>query len=170
VPKDEPSLPVRRNKTRKSNPQLESCNQCDSLQLQLGDSPGAAPEHRASVTCGHCLASTGSLISSLPPSVSRIADAWPALPPHIREAISTLVDAAAPTPQVRTSVRSSDPLSTDGRSRSDLEGLARQMAKECHHVVQGCLREEGWKNADEEFFGIIATGLRLPNLPEAALG
>jgi hypothetical protein len=33
-------------------------------------------------------------LDGLPPAVQRMAQAWPSLPPHIREAVLTLVDAA----------------------------------------------------------------------------
>lgn len=33
------------------------------------------------------------------------------------------------------------------------------MARECRTVIQSCLREEEWPDADREFFGVIANGL-----------
>jgi hypothetical protein len=41
-----------------------------------------------------------------------------------------------------------------------LHALAQRMARACRHVVQGCLREEEWLDADEAFFEIILAGLR----------
>jgi hypothetical protein len=34
------------------------------------------------------------------------------------------------------------------------------MARACRHVVQGCLREEEWRDADEAFFEIIHAELQ----------
>jgi len=39
-----------------------------------------------------------------------------------------------------------------------LRALAQRMARACRHVVQGCLREEEWLDADEAFFEIISAG------------
>lgn len=113
---------------------------------------GAAPEHRASVSCGHWLASTGTKSASHSPSVSRIAEVWPAIPPHVREAILTLVDAAIlSTPHDESCNRELD--GTDG------DALVWQLARQCRSIVQGCLREEEWQDADREFFAVIAEGL-----------
>lgn len=67
---------------RESNPDGDSPNRFCYKELQSGQPNGAAPEHRANATCGHRQASIGKLIS----------EAWPSLPPHIQEAILTLVD------------------------------------------------------------------------------
>lgn len=50
-----------------------------------------------------------------------------------------------------------------GRSKWDEAGLhsaALQMARRCRHIVQGCLREEEWGDADAEFCAIILDGLQ----------
>lgn len=36
---------------------------------------------------------------------------------------------------------------------------ARRMAVECRRIIQGCLREEEWQDADQEFAAIILAGL-----------
>ena len=41
-----------------------------------------------------------------------------------------------------------------------LHALAIRMARACRRVVQGCLREEEWRDADEEFCRVILAGLR----------
>lgn len=90
----------------------------------------------------------------LPPAVARIADAWPLLPLHIREAIQTLVDAALPVDQARSpSGRAM------GRESIIEDEAAWRMAQECRSIVQACLREEEWQDADREFFGVIREGL-----------
>lgn len=90
----------------------------------------------------------------MPPGLIRIAETWLSLPPHIREAIQTLVDAASPIDQERPS---DHPAS---KRNADLTGEAAwQMARECRSVVQSCLREEEWKDADQEFFAVISNGL-----------
>jgi hypothetical protein len=58
----------------------------------------------------------------LPPAISRIAESWPALPPHIREAILTLVDAGR---------ASKNPTYYE---QGDLESLARRLGRKCREV------------------------------------
>ncbi|HVX12080.1 MAG TPA: hypothetical protein VHC22_12940 [Pirellulales bacterium] len=41
-----------------------------------------------------------------------------------------------------------------------LRGLARRLARACRRVIQACLREEEWRDADEEFYDVILAGLR----------
>lgn len=41
----------------------------------------------------------------------------------------------------------------------NLEALSRRLAGQCRHVVQACLREEEWLDADQEFSSITAAGL-----------
>lgn len=45
-------------------------------------------------------------------------------------------------------------LAEDRRMRR--ERLAMQLAQACRYIIQGCLREEEWQDADEEFFDVIA--------------
>ena len=35
-----------------------------------------------------------------------------------------------------------------------LDRVARRIARKCRHIVQGCLREEEWLEADREFFRV----------------
>lgn len=37
----------------------------------------------------------------------------------------------------------------------DIEAMARKAARQCRHVIQSCLREEEWRDADNEFHEII---------------
>ena len=37
--------------------------------------------------------------------------------------------------------------------------LAIRLARACRHIVQACLREEEWGEADREFYKIIRPGL-----------
>ena len=81
---------------------------------------------------------------TLPPALCRLVEGWPLLPPHIREAILTLVDAAG----VKLSSVAGEP----GAGRNE---AAWRAARDCRYVVQGCLREEEWRDADEEFYEVI---------------
>jgi len=78
------------------------------------------------------------------PALAQLVEAWPNLPPHIREAILTLVDAAG----IKLS-------SVDGKATSERNEAAWRAARDCRHVVQGCLREEEWRDADLEFYDVI---------------
>jgi hypothetical protein len=91
----------------------------------------------------------------IPPDVLRIADFWTALPPHIREAILTLVDAAVPGDRVaRRQAGPDSELASDAADK-----MAWRIAQECRGIVQACLREEEWQDADREFFDVIANGI-----------
>lgn len=41
------------------------------------------------------------------------------------------------------------------RPEPDIEAFARKTAIQCREVIQACLREEEWRDADEEFSEII---------------
>lgn len=95
----------------------------------------------------------------MPPDLIRIAETWLSLPSHIREAIQTLVDAASPNDQEHPSYHRAS------KRNADLtDEAAWRMAQECRSVVQSCLREEEWKDADQEFFAVISKGLQGCNL------
>ena len=40
-----------------------------------------------------------------------------------------------------------------------IHAAAIKMARQCRHIVQGCLREEEWVDADLEFYRVIRVGL-----------
>lgn len=50
-----------------------------------------------------------------------------------------------------------NPASTD--NPIDARALALRLARECRHIVQGCLREDEWRDADEAFAEVIRAGL-----------
>ena len=39
--------------------------------------------------------------------------------------------------------------------RPEFDNVAWRLARECRQIVQGCLREEEWQDADREFFEVI---------------
>jgi hypothetical protein len=41
-----------------------------------------------------------------------------------------------------------------------LPAAALRMARRCRHIVQGCLREEEWADADAEFYSVILEELQ----------
>ena len=41
-----------------------------------------------------------------------------------------------------------------------LNAAAVRMAQRCRRIVQGCLREEEWRDCDQEFFAIILEELQ----------
>jgi hypothetical protein len=43
---------------------------------------------------------------------------------------------------------------------TELRVLARELARRCRRVIQACLREEEWRDADQEFTRIIGDGLK----------
>ncbi|MGE4102046.1 MAG: hypothetical protein AB7E74_08770, partial [Pirellulales bacterium] len=91
----------------------------------------------------------------LPPAALRIAELWDQLPPHIRETIQTLVDAAFQADRAGSPGLQGD---LDRASVSTDEAVWR-MAQECRSIVQACLREEEWQDADREFFEVISKGI-----------
>jgi hypothetical protein len=44
-------------------------------------------------------------------------------------------------------------------SATYLKDLARRLARECREIIQSCLREEEWLDAEDEFARVILTGL-----------
>lgn len=41
------------------------------------------------------------------------------------------------------------------RDNARLHAAALRIARRCRHIVQGCLREEEWADADHEFYVVI---------------
>ena len=137
---------------RESNPRGDSSKALKGQSLQSGRASGVAPEQHLAATEGLCLASNGTPTCSLPAPVARVAEAWPELPPHIRGAILTLVDASTAGSNRREWMTSSI-------QKPQLDDLALQLARKCRVVIQSCLREEEWGDADREFFAVISAGL-----------
>jgi hypothetical protein len=44
-------------------------------------------------------------------------------------------------------------------SAIDRNVLARRLARQCREIVQACLREEEWIDAEDEFTKVIVSGL-----------
>ena len=42
----------------------------------------------------------------------------------------------------------------------DLHDAALRMARRCRSIIQACLREEEWRDADREFYDVILAGLK----------
>jgi hypothetical protein len=77
-----------------------------------------------------------------------IAHAWEQIPEAVRTAITMLVKAnVSNAPDVE--------LVAEERRKSR-EALAMRLAQDCRYIIQGCLREEEWQDADQEFFEVIA--------------
>jgi hypothetical protein len=98
----------------------------------------------------------------LSPAVAQIAAAWPGLPPHIRDAILTLVDAGktrneGAAPLTSLCLRSVPDCLPQGPP--DTREIAWQLAQQCRSIVQACLREEEWQDADREFCDVISQGI-----------
>jgi hypothetical protein len=119
-------------------------NSLNDNELLNGSTDMAASGQRRPDAAGRPLSLTGTNQSTpLPPAVARIADAWPHLPPHIQDAMGTLIDASGYC-QVAQVVP---------RQRSLTRETAWQVAQQCRSIVQSCLREEEWGVADS--FGVL---------------
>lgn len=136
---------------RESNPDADFPKPFSGQPLQSGCEQDAAPEQHTAVPERRFLATNGTQLSSLPAAVTLIAEAWQKLPPHIREAILTLVDTGAHAVGSADSARPANGVMPDE--------LAWQMARRCRSVVQSCLPEEEWTDADQEFFEVITKEL-----------
>jgi hypothetical protein len=80
---------------RESNEETICRNECSGNSLrEQPKALGASGECLPSSRC-QCSALAGTSLESSPPAIRHIANAWPNLPPHIREAILTLIDAAS---------------------------------------------------------------------------
>ncbi len=145
------------------NPPTDCCNRQDINELENATGLSAAPGQRIHFPECSSLASKGSCLQEcsqdqsvyLPPAVARVADAWPLLPPHIREAIQTLVDAGVPTERDGSLSIQGDPEPASVVT----DQTVWRMAQECRSIVQSCLREEEWQDADREFFEANLNGL-----------
>ncbi len=40
-----------------------------------------------------------------------------------------------------------------------IHSLAIRLARQCRNIIQSCLREEEWRDADTEFYRVIRAGL-----------
>jgi hypothetical protein len=87
--------------------------------------------------------------------LQRVITSWDASPEAIRVAMLALIGTVAPRRK-----GSSPPAP---RRQKVLDETARRLARECRALVQGCLREEEWQDADREFFAVIAAGLAALN-------
>jgi hypothetical protein len=83
--------------------------------------------------------------------LQRLIAAWHTLPNAIRTAVLALVGTVVS--QMEGS------MSPVEHRRPDLEGTIWRLARECRQIVQGCLREEEWRDADSEFYSVIRNGL-----------
>jgi hypothetical protein len=46
--------------------------------------------------------------------------------------------------------------------------IAMRLARECRELIQACLREEEWADAEEEFRWLILAGLKQIEVPHEA--
>jgi hypothetical protein len=76
---------------------------------------------------------------------------WPTLPESVRRPIIALTQALQPPAE--------QPPTVTELSR-ELEALSWTLARDCRSIVQSCLREEEWRDADAEFFDAIFNGLK----------
>lgn len=47
------------------------------------------------------------------------------------------------------------------QDRLNIGEIAWQLAKQCRSIVQACLREEEWQDADREFYNVIRQGISM---------
>ena len=90
-------------------------------------------------------------VASSDADLQRIIAAWDALPQAIRVAVMAVIATVA-------SATDHSPLAQG--NRPGLDEIARRTARKCRQEVQGCLREEEWLDADQEFFDIIISEMR----------
>jgi hypothetical protein len=100
----------------------------------------------------HSGASSRHWLASFDADLQRLISSWDALPSSIRLTVMALIETFTLSTQVPCSARE--------HVAPHLRELAWQLAHECRHVIQGCLREEEWPDADREFYAIIEEGLK----------
>lgn len=93
------------------------------------------------------------LTSSADTRLQSLIVRWFNLPDSLRNAIFAVANSA---------VLSHPPQPSSDCPRSE---LANELARECRNVVQSCLREEEWADADREFSLIISRGLARLGVP-----
>ena len=91
-----------------------------------------------------------------------LISAWHRLSDHLQAALVAIIESPELALPAGNSVSRSDasssvqlPILADG-----IEPLARALAYRCRSIVQSCLREEEWTDADQEFFIAILDGIR----------
>ncbi len=57
-------------------------------------------------------------------------------------------------------VMTTDGKESGGHDARRLHKSALRMARQCRRIIQACLREEEWHDADEEFYAVILAGMK----------
>jgi hypothetical protein len=91
------------------------------------------------------------LLASIDPDLQTVMSGWNRLPDAVRAAITMLIRANVPD--------LTDPEKLPEDRPRHREETAIQIARDCRYVIQGCLREEEWQDADEEFYDLIVPHL-----------
>ncbi len=90
-------------------------------------------------------------LAAFDPELKTVIDGWVQLPAAVKTAVTMLIRAnVADLPEADQEAQD---------CLSDREGLAMQIAQGCRYIIQGCLREEEWQDADEEFCAVITSHL-----------
>ena len=143
---------IRTPNPRFRRPEADCPNPCEinDLREELDGQAVDREWHR----CGNCHEST--LTVKAPNETPEVlARNWARLSGQLQAAILGIVE----SPEVALS-RDHQLPSLAPVSSHYIEQLARSLAHRCRSIVQCCLREEEWIDADGEFFAIIQEGLQ----------
>jgi hypothetical protein len=114
--------------------------------------------HKSCELCQGCCAApalhSGSskrqFLASIDPELQLVLSGWHKLPEAVQSAIAMLIRANVPElPEAKE----------DSHGSRIAEDLAMRIARDCRYIIQGCLREEEWQDADQEFYEVIVSYL-----------
>ena len=137
------------------------------------DLRGANGHAEADWECAKCHSCQKSAlhVSAQDDKLDFLIGVWPRLSEQFQAAIIRLIE--CPEVAIRLSprqVQSQRDFNDSVLGVAAIEQLARSLATQCRLIIQCCLREEEWIDADAEFFAIICDGIRewcRNNSPEA---
>lgn len=125
--------PFRNHGTDSGQQSCEFCQGC-----------GAAPAL-------HSGGSGRQFLAPIDPELQLVLSGWHKLPKAVQSAIAMLIRANVPD-----LAESGSAAQHRGRER---EEIAMQIARDCRYIIQSCLREEEWQDADQEFYEVIVSYL-----------
>jgi hypothetical protein len=99
----------------------------------------------------HLMDTQSQLLSSIGPDLQAVMSGWNRLPDAVRTAITMLVRANVP--------ELPDPEKVNDERDKNRKAAAMQIARDCRFIVQRCLREEEWQDADQELCAAILARL-----------
>lgn len=91
------------------------------------------------------------LLAPIEPELQFVLSGWHKLPKAVQLTIAVLIQASVPG--------LAEPVTAAEHRGRKREEVAMQIARDCRYIIQSCLREEEWQDADQEFYEVILSQL-----------